>query len=94
MNALCWSKLSAEQLRIIDGWRDGSAPLAGLTVDADLFWTLLSALVAHGAATTADIEAAAAADPTALPASAGHDGVGPATGRCLQGRRLGTPHHR
>jgi aminopeptidase N len=65
VNALCSSKLSAEQLRIIDGWRDGSAPLAGLTVDADLFWTLLSALVAHGAATTADIEAAAAADPTA-----------------------------
>jgi aminopeptidase N len=65
VNALCASKLSAEQLRIIDGWRDGSAPLAGLTVDADLFWSLLSALVAHGAATAADIEAAAAADPTA-----------------------------
>ncbi len=65
VNALCSAKLSAEQLQIIDGWRDGSAPLTGLQVDADLFWTLLSALVAHGAATAADIEAAAAADPTA-----------------------------
>ncbi len=65
VNALCAAKLSAEQLQIVDGWRDGSAPLAGLTVDADLLWTLLSALVAHGAATSADIDAAAAADPTA-----------------------------
>ncbi len=65
VNALCAAKLSEEQLQIVGGWRDGSAPLAGLTVDADLSWTLLCALVAHGAATPADIEAAAAADPTA-----------------------------
>ena len=49
----------------IAGWRDGSAPLAGLTVDTDLSWTLLGALVAHGAAGDAEIDAAAAADSTA-----------------------------
>jgi aminopeptidase N len=65
VNALCAAKLSAEQLTIIDGWRDGSAPLAGLTVDTDLDWTLLAALVAHGAAGRSEIEAAATADPTA-----------------------------
>ncbi|WP_354527565.1 aminopeptidase N [Nakamurella sp. UYEF19] len=65
VNALCSAKLSGEQLDIIGGWRDGSAPLAGLTVDADLSWTLLNALVAHGIAGTAEIEAAVKADPTA-----------------------------
>ncbi len=65
VNALSAARLSAEHLDIIGGWRDGSAPLAGLTVDADLSWTLLNALVAHGVAGTAEIEAATAVDPTA-----------------------------
>ena len=65
VGALASAKLSDEQIGILAGWRDGSAPLAGLTVDLDLSWTLLNALVAHGAAGTAEIDAAAAADPTA-----------------------------
>ena len=65
VQALASSKLSKEHVDTVAGWRDGSAPLSGLTVDLDLSWTLLNALVAHGAAGTAEIEAAAAADPTA-----------------------------
>ena len=48
VQALAGAKLSSGQLAEIAGWRDGSAPLAGLTVDTDLSWTLLGALVAHG----------------------------------------------
>ena len=65
VQSLCSALLSTDQLEIISGWRDGSAPLAGLTVDADLSWTLLSALVAHGRAGLAEIEAASEVDPTA-----------------------------
>src|SRR5699024_7372728 len=65
VSSLAASKLSADELTVIAGWRDGSAPLAGLTVDTDLGWTLLGALVAHGAAGVDEIDAAAAADPTA-----------------------------
>ena len=65
VGALASAKLSTDKIGVLAGWRDGSAPLAGLTVDLDLSWTLLNALVAHGAAGTAEIEAAAAADPTA-----------------------------
>jgi aminopeptidase N len=65
VQALCSAKLDEQPLAEIAGWRDGSAPLAGLTVDTDLSWTLLGALVAHGAAGVAEIEAADAADPTA-----------------------------
>jgi len=65
VNALSAAKLSGPLLQIIARWRDESAPLAGLVVDLDLSWTMLNALVAHGAAGPADIEAAAAADPTA-----------------------------
>jgi aminopeptidase N len=59
------ARLDATQLADIAGWRDGSAPLPGLTVDTDLSWTLLGALVAHGAAGDAEIDAAAEADSTA-----------------------------
>ncbi len=65
VQALAGAKLSGEQLTEIAGWRDGSAPLAGLTVDTDLSWTLLGALVAHGLAGSDGIDAAAAADSTA-----------------------------
>ncbi len=65
VQAFAGVKLDQAQLAEIAGWRDGSAPLPGLTVDTDLSWTLLGALVAHGAAGVAEIDAAAAADPTA-----------------------------
>ena len=45
--------------------RDGTAPLDGLTVDTDLAWELLIALVAGGHAGTAQIDAGLAADNTA-----------------------------
>ncbi|MFP3465143.1 aminopeptidase N [Leifsonia sp. SIMBA_070] len=54
-----------EQLATIAGLRDGSVTLDGLTVDTDLAWELLIALVAGGAAGTAEIDAALAADNTA-----------------------------
>ncbi len=65
VQALAGVKLDDRYLTEIAGWRDGSAPLEGLTVDTDLGWTLLGALVAHGVAGPADIDAAAAADSTA-----------------------------
>jgi aminopeptidase N len=65
VQAFAGAKLDAGQLAEIAGWLDGSAPLPGLTVDTDLSWTLLGALVAHGAAGRTEIDAAAAADSTA-----------------------------
>ena len=53
------------QLDAVQGLRDGSEVLAGLTVDTDLRWELLFALVAGGRAGTAEIDAALAADATA-----------------------------
>jgi len=65
VGSLAQAKLSAEQVAVIAGWRDGSAPLPGLVVDTDLGWTLLGALVAHGAAGADEIAAMATADATA-----------------------------
>jgi aminopeptidase N len=56
---------SPEQVAVLRGLLDGSAPVPGLTVDTDLRWTLLSALVAVGAAGTDEIEAEQGRDPTA-----------------------------
>ncbi|TNC24324.1 aminopeptidase N [Amycolatopsis alkalitolerans] len=64
-NSLAGSVLDGEKLDLLAGWLDGSAPLAGLTVDADLRWRLLSALVAHGRAGAAEIDAELARDDTA-----------------------------
>jgi aminopeptidase N len=50
VNALAGSVLDEVTLALIAGWLDGSAPLDGLTVDTDLRWRLLAALVAHGEA--------------------------------------------
>jgi aminopeptidase N len=62
-----------DQLAAISGLLDGSAPLDGLTVDTDLAWELLIALVAGGKAGTAEIDAALAKDNTATGAqSAAH----------------------
>ncbi|MGI8417027.1 MAG: aminopeptidase N, partial [Nakamurella sp.] len=65
VGALASTRLSDTQLTLVAGWRDGSAPLAGLEVDTDMGWTLLGALVANGKAGTAEIDAAKSADPTA-----------------------------
>jgi aminopeptidase N len=65
VNALSGSVLAADQLAVVRGWLDGSAPLAGLVVDTDLRWRLLQALVAHDAATDAEVTETLAADPTA-----------------------------
>ena len=65
VNALAGARLDPGALEVVRGWRDSSSPLTGLTVDADLSWTLLNALVAHGAAGAPDIDTAAAADATA-----------------------------
>ncbi len=65
VGALAQASLTEAQVDVLAGWRDGSAPLPGLTVDTDLSWSLLSALVAHGRAGTAEIEQASAADATA-----------------------------
>jgi aminopeptidase N len=65
VNSLAGSVLSTDQLAVLRGWLDGSAPLAGLVVDTDLRWRLLQTLVAHGAATDEEIEATLADDPTA-----------------------------
>ncbi|ASR35023.1 aminopeptidase N [Prauserella marina] len=65
VNSLTGSVLDDEKLAVLAGWFDGSAPLEGLTVDTDLRWRLLHALVAHGKAALADIEAQLATDDTA-----------------------------
>ena len=53
------------QLAAIAGLRTGAFALPGLTIDTDLSWELLAALVAGGEAGTDEIDAALAADNTA-----------------------------
>ncbi|WP_236793915.1 aminopeptidase N [Amycolatopsis sp. GM8] len=65
VNSLAGSVLDEEQLGVLAGWFDGTAPLPGLTVDADLRWRLLNALVAHGKAGDTEIDAELARDDTA-----------------------------
>ncbi|MQA08847.1 MAG: aminopeptidase N [Pseudonocardiaceae bacterium] len=65
VNALTGSLLDESKLEVLRGWLDGSAPLEGLVVDTDLRWRLLFALVAHGAADLAEIDAELDQDPTA-----------------------------
>src|SRR4051794_17820502 len=64
VNALAGSVLTAEALDVIAGWRSGGQPLEGLTVDTDLRWRLLHALVAHGTAGQAEIDEEYARDNT------------------------------
>jgi aminopeptidase N len=56
---------SGEDLATLRGWLDGAEVPAGLTVDTELRWTVLQALVANGAAGAADVEAELAGDRTA-----------------------------
>ncbi|RZS31331.1 aminopeptidase N [Herbihabitans rhizosphaerae] len=65
VNSLAGSVLDEEKLVVLRGWLDGSAPLPGLTVDTDLRWRLLHALVAHGAVADAEIDAELERDSTA-----------------------------
>ncbi|WP_116044889.1 aminopeptidase N [Amycolatopsis palatopharyngis] len=65
VNSLTGSVLDDEALKAVAGWLDGSAPLEGLTVDTDLRWRLLHALVAHGRAGAEEIDAEQARDDTA-----------------------------
>src|SRR5829696_5111181 len=68
---LAWARTFAGAARtpahaaVLRGLLDGTAPVPGLTVDAELRWTLLQGLVAIGAASDAEIEAELGRDPTA-----------------------------
>ncbi|RSM60476.1 aminopeptidase N [Amycolatopsis sp. WAC 01376] len=65
VNSLAGCVLDEKTLAIIAGWLDGTAPLDGLTVDTDLRWRLLHALVAHGKAENPEIDTELAKDDTA-----------------------------
>jgi aminopeptidase N len=65
VNSLAGSVLDEHTITTLAGWLDGSAPLEGLTVDTDLRWRLLQALVAHGKAAEDEIDAELARDNTA-----------------------------
>jgi aminopeptidase N len=54
---LASSARSPQDLAVLRGWLDGAGVPAGLAIDTELRWTLLAALVAHGAAGSAEIEA-------------------------------------
>ena len=56
---------TAAHLDVLSGLLNGTATLAGLTVDTDLRWDLLRGLVAGGRAGEAEVAAALVADPTA-----------------------------
>ncbi|WP_434741366.1 aminopeptidase N [Micromonospora sp. SH-82] len=56
---------SAEDLSVLRSWLDGTGAPQGLTVDTELRWSLLGALVANGAAGADEIEAELARDRTA-----------------------------
>ncbi|MGW0522647.1 aminopeptidase N [Crossiella sp. NPDC003009] len=64
-NALTSSVLGEVELAVLQGWYDGTNVLDGLTVDADLRWRILRALVAHARADETDIAAELARDATA-----------------------------
>ncbi|MHA6798776.1 aminopeptidase N [Bounagaea algeriensis] len=66
VTSLAGSVLDGEQLGVLRGWLDGSAPLEGLHVDTDLRWQLLQALVAHAAASESEIDAQLEQDSTAM----------------------------
>ncbi|UVJ37711.1 aminopeptidase N [Arthrobacter sp. CJ23] len=59
------SRHDAAELGLVRGILDGSTVIPGLTVDAELRWSLWQALAANGAATQDEIDAELAADNTA-----------------------------
>jgi aminopeptidase N len=64
VNSLTGSVLHTSVLESMRGWLDGVDVPDGLTVDTDLRWRLLHALVAHGHAGEAEIDAELERDPT------------------------------
>ncbi|WP_181779909.1 aminopeptidase N [Pseudonocardia pini] len=64
VNSLAGSVLPDEVLDRFAGWLEGTDVPEGLTVDTDLRWRLLQALVAHGRAGEEAIEAEHRRDPT------------------------------
>ncbi|HZG89088.1 MAG TPA: aminopeptidase N [Pseudonocardia sp.] len=64
VNSLTGSVLHTSVLESMRGWLDGVDVPDGLTVDTDLRWRLLHALVAHGHAREAEIDAELERDPT------------------------------
>ncbi len=56
---------SDEDLAILRGWLDGTEVTAGLTIDTELRWSVLQALVANGAAGAREVEAELSTDKTA-----------------------------
>jgi len=64
VNALTGSVLDEATLGTLADWLAGSNVPDGLTVDTDLRWRLLHALVAHGVAGEAEIAAESHRDPT------------------------------
>ncbi|MEN3302622.1 aminopeptidase N [Pseudonocardia sp.] len=65
VNSLAGSVLPDGTLEQMKGWLAGTDVPEGLTVDTDLRWRLLQALVAHGKAGEAEIDAELQRDPTA-----------------------------
>ncbi|MFH5822395.1 aminopeptidase N [Georgenia sp. AZ-5] len=65
VRAVAAHAVTPEQLDALAGLLDGSTPMAGLTVDTDLRWTLLQGLVAGGRTGAAEIDAELARDATA-----------------------------
>jgi aminopeptidase N len=65
VNALSASVLQEDILTVLRGWLDGSAPLPGLAVDADLRWRLVRSLSAHGKVDLEEIESERQRDATA-----------------------------
>ncbi|MGQ0483000.1 MAG: aminopeptidase N [Pseudonocardia sp.] len=64
VNALTGARLDDATLDTLAGWLDGTDVLDGLTVDTDLRWRLLHALVAHGRAGEDEITCEQARDAT------------------------------
>ncbi len=54
-----------DDLAVVRGWLSGDNGPDGLAIDTDLRWSLLSTLIAHGAADTGEIEAELDRDRTA-----------------------------
>ena len=65
VNAFCSAATTAQELAFVKGILDGTATPKGLTVDADLRWTLIRSLVSGGVLGAADIDAELARDATA-----------------------------
>ncbi|MCP2334150.1 aminopeptidase N [Actinoalloteichus caeruleus] len=65
VNSLSGAVLGAAEQAAVRGWLDGVDVPEGLTVDTDLRWRLLQALVAHGSAGADEVEAERERDDTA-----------------------------